>query len=152
MVDRYLDDLTVGESWEGQPFTITEAEVIAFAEQFDPQPMHIDAAVAAEGRFGGLIASGWHVASRVMREYVEAAHFGATPMLGISIDDLRWLRPVRPGDTLIVRREILAVTPSQSRPDRGTVKTRTWVRNQDGDVVMTFENLMQFPKDASARL
>lgn len=152
MADRYLDDLTVGESWEGEPFVITEAEVIAFAEQFDPQPMHIDAAAAAEGRFGGLIASGWHVASRVMREYVDAAHFGATPMLGISIDDLRWLRPVRPGDALTVRREILALTPSQSRPDRGTVKTRTWVRNQDGDVVMTFENLMQFPRDASVRL
>ncbi|MNY40224.1 bifunctional aldehyde dehydrogenase/enoyl-CoA hydratase [compost metagenome] len=126
--------------------------MIAFAEQFDPQPMHIDTAAAAEGRFGGLIASGWHVASRVMREYVDAAHFGATPMLGISIDDLRWLRPVRPGDALTVRREILALTPSQSRPDRGTVKTRTWVRNQDGDVVMSFDNLMQFPKDASVRL
>ena len=152
MADRYLDDLTVGESWEGAPFTITEAEVIAFAQQFDPQPMHMDPAAAAEGRFGGLIASGWHVASRVMREYVDAAYFGATPMLGVSIDDLRWLRPVRPGDTLKARREILAVAPSQSRPDRGTVKTKTWVRNQDGDVVMTFENLMQLPKDASARL
>jgi acyl dehydratase len=152
MADRYLDDLTVGESWEGAPFTITEDEIVAFAEQFDPQPMHIDRAAAAEGRFGGLIASGWHVASRVMREYVDAAYFGATPMLGLSIDDLRWLRPVRPGDTLTARREILAVTRSQSRPDRGTVKTKTWVRNQDGDLVMTFENLMQLPKDASARL
>ena len=152
MADRYLDDLAVGESWEGAPFTITEAEIIAFAQQFDPQPMHIDAAAAAEGRFGGLIASGWHVASRVMREYVDAAYFGDVPMLGISIDDLRWLRPVRPGDTLKARREILAVTPSQSRPDRGTVKTKTWVSNQDGDVVMSFENLMQLPKDASVRL
>lgn len=152
MMDRYLDNLTVGESWEGEPFTVTEAEIIAFAKQFDPQPMHIDPAAAAEGRFGGLIASGWHVASRVMREYVDAAYFGATPMLGLSIDNLRWLRPVRPGDALTARREILAVTPSQSRPDRGTVKTKTWVRNQDGDLVMTFENLMQLPKDASARL
>lgn len=149
MTDRYLDGLTVSESWEGQPFTITEAEIIAFATQFDPQPMHMDPAAAAEGRFGGLIASGWHVASRVMREYVDAAYFGATPMLGLSIDDLRWLRPVRPGDTLTARREILAVTPSQSRPDRGAVKTKTWVRNQDGDMVMTFENLMQLPKDAT---
>ena len=151
MTDRYLDDLMVGESWEGAPFTITEAEVIAFAQQFDPQPMHVDKAAAEAGRFGGLIASGWHVASRVMREYVDAAYFGDVPMLGISIDDLRWLRPVRPGDTLKARREILAVTPSQSRPDRGTVKTKTWVSNQDGDVVMSFENLMQFPRDASAR-
>ena len=152
MTDRYLDDLMVGESWEGAPFTITEAEVIAFAQQFDPQPMHVDKAAAEAGRFGALIASGWHVASRVMREYVDAAYFGDVPMLGISIDDLRWLRPVRPGDTLKARREILAVTPSQSRPDRGTVKTKTWVSNQDGDVVMSFENLMQLPKDASVRL
>lgn len=152
MTDRYLDDLAVGEAWEGEPFTITEEEIVAFAEQFDPQPMHIDKAAAEAGRFGGLIASGWHVCARVMREYVDVGYFGATPMLGISIDDLRWLRPVRPGDTLTVRREILAVTPSQSRPDRGTVKTKTWVRNHDGEVVMTFENLMQLPKDASARL
>ena len=152
MTDRYLDDLAVGEAWEGQPFTITEAEIIAFAEQFDPQPMHIDKAAAEPGRFGGLIASGWHVASRVMREYVDVGYFGATPMLGLSIDDLRWLRPVRPGDVLTVRREILAVAPSRSRPDRGTGKTKTWVRNQKGDVVMTFENLMQLPKDASVKL
>jgi acyl dehydratase len=152
MTDRYLDDMVVGESWEGQPFTITEAEIIAFAAQFDPQPMHMDKAAAEAGRFGGLIASGWHVCSRVMREYVDVGYFGATPMLGISIDDLRWLRPVRPGDALTVRREVLAVTPSQSRPDRGTLKTKTWVSNQDGDVVMTFENLMQFPRNAEAKL
>jgi acyl dehydratase len=152
MTDRYLDDMVVGESWEGEPFTITEAEIIAFAAQFDPQPMHMDKAAAEAGRFGGLIASGWHVCSRVMREYVDVAYFGATPMLGISIDDLRWLRPVRPGDALTVRREVLAVTPSQSRPDRGTLKTKTWVSNQDGDVVMTFENLMQFPRNAEAKL
>lgn len=150
MADRYLDDLTVGESWEGQPFTITEAEVIAFAEQFDPQPMHIDP--AAEGRFGGLIASGWHVASRVMREYVDAAYFGATPMLGLGIDDLRWLRPVRPGDTLTVRREILEIRPSKSQPDRGVIRTKTWVTNQDGDLAMSFENQMQLPRNAEARL
>ena len=152
MTERYLDDLTVGESWTSEPFPMTEAEIVAFATEFDPQPMHIDKAAAEAGRFGGLIASGWHVASRVMREYVDVGYFGVTLMLGLSIDDLRWLRPVRPGDVLTVRREILAVAPSRSRPDRGTVKTKTWVRNQEGDVVMTFENLMQLPKDASVRL
>jgi len=152
MTDRYLDDLTLGESWEGAPFTITEDEVIAFARQFDPQPMHIDPAAAAEGRFGGLIASGWHVASRVMREYVDAAYFGATPMLGLGIDDLRWLRPVRPGDTLTARREILEIRLSKSQPDRGVVRTKTWVTNQDGELAMSFENQMQLPKNASAKL
>lgn len=143
MADRYLDDLTVGESWEGAPFTITEGEIIAFAEQFDPQPMHIDRAAAAQGRFGGLIASGWHVASRVMREYVDLAPFGATPMLGMRIDELCWLHPVRPGDVLRVRRELVAVTPSRTRPDRGTIRTATTVTNQDDVVVLTFFNLLQ---------
>ncbi|EJL25266.1 acyl dehydratase [Caulobacter sp. AP07] len=143
--DRYLDDLRVGEAWEGEPFTISEAEIIAFAGEFDPQPMHLDPVAAARGRFGGLIASGWHVASRVMREYVELAPFGATPMLGMRIDELCWLHPVRPGDALLVRRELVAVTPSRTRPDRGTVRTATTVVNQDDVVVLTFFNLIQMP-------
>lgn len=143
--DRYLDDLRVGEAWDGEPFTISEAEIIAFARQFDPQPMHVDPVAAARGRFGGLIASGWHVASRVMREYVELAPFGATPMLGMRIDELCWLHPVRPGDALRVRRELVAVTPSRTRPDRGTVRTATTVTNQDDIVVLTFFNLIQMP-------
>lgn len=141
--DRYLDDLQVGESWEGEPFTISQAEILDFARQFDPQPMHLDPVAAAEGRFGGLIASGWHVASRVMREYVELAPFGATPMLGMRIDELCWLHPVRPGDALRVHREIVAVTPSRTRSDRGTIRTATKVVNQDGVVVLTFFNLIQ---------
>ena len=143
--DRYLDDLQVGEAWDGEPFTISEAEIIAFAEQFDPQPMHLDPVAAARGRFGGLIASGWHVASRVMREYVELAPFGATPMLGMRIDELCWLHPVRPGDALRVRRQLVAVTPSRTRPDRGTIRTATTVTNQDDVVVLTFFNLIQMP-------
>lgn len=152
MTDRYLDDLSVGESWTGAPFTITEAEIIAFAQQFDPQPMHVDKAAAEAGRFGGLIASGWHVASRVMRQFVDEAYFGQTPLLGMNVDALWWVRPVRPGDTLTVRREILEIRPSKSQPDRGVVRTKTSVTNQDGDLAMSFENQMQLPRDAGARL
>lgn len=152
MTDRYLDDLSIGESWTGEPFTITEAEIIAFATQFDPQPMHVDKAAAEVGRFGGLIASGWHVASRVMREFVDAGYFGQTPLLGMNIDALWWVRPVRPGDTLTARREILEIRPSKSQPDRGVVRTKTWVTNQDGDLAMSFENQMQLPRNAEARL
>ena len=143
--DRYLGDLQVGEAWESGPFSLSETEILDFARQFDPQPMHLDPVAAVEGRFGGLIASGWHVASRVMRDFVDLAPFGATPMLGMRIDDLCWLHPVRPGDTLRVRREIVAVTPSRSRPDRGTIRTATTVSNQDGAVVLTFFNLIQMP-------
>ena len=95
MTDRYLDDLSVGESWTGEPFTMTEAEIVAFARQFDPQPMHVDKAAAEAGRFGGLIASGWHVCSRVMRQFVDEAYFGQTPLLGMNVDALWWVRPVR---------------------------------------------------------
>ena len=152
MTDRYLDDLTVGESWDSEPFTMTEAEIIAFATEFDPQPMHIDKAAAEAGRFGGLIASGWHVAARVMRQFVDEAYFGQTPLLGMNVDALWWVRPVRPGDTLTVRREIMEIRPSKSQPDRGVVRTKTTVTNQDGDLAMSFENQMQLPRNAEARL
>lgn len=141
--NRYLDDLKVGETWEGEPFEMTEAEIVRFASEYDPQPMHIDTEAATQGRFGGIIASGWHIAARVMREYVDTSPFGSTPMLGLKIDELCWLHPVRPGDRLTVSREIKAVTRSRSKPDRGTVETATTVVNQDGTVVMTFLNLIQ---------
>ncbi|WP_091734817.1 MaoC family dehydratase [Phenylobacterium immobile] len=150
--DRYLDDLKVGEVWLGQPFEITEAEIIEFARAYDPQPMHIDPEAAARGRFGGLIASGWHVASRVMREFVDESPFGATPMLGLRIDELCWLKTVRPGDRLRVRREILEVVPSKSRADRGVVRTATTVTNQDGELVMSFFTLIQVPANAGTTL
>lgn len=152
MTDRYLDDLTVGETWIGEPFSLSEAEILAFARVYDPQPMHADPQAAAAGRFGGIIASGWHVASRVMREYVDTAPFGATPMLGIRIDELTWRRPVRPGDVLVVRREIVEVTRSRSKPDRGTIRTFTTVTNQDGEAVLTFFNLIQMPAHAGVTL
>jgi acyl dehydratase len=152
MTDRYLDDLTVGETWAGEPFTLSQAEILDFARAYDPQPMHVDAEAAAAGRFGGIIASGWHVASRVMREYVDTAPFGATPMLGIRIDELTWQKPVRPGDTLIVRREIVEVTRSRSKPDRGVIRTFTTVTNQHGETVLTFFNLIQMPAHAGVTL
>lgn len=152
MTSRYLDDLKVGETWTGPPFVLSEAEILDFARAYDPQPMHVDPSAAADGRFGGLIASGWHVASRVMREYVDTAPFGDTPMLGIRIDELCWLKPVRPGDALTVRREIVAVARSHSKPDRGTIRTFTTVTNQHGEPVLTFFNLIQMPAHAGVTL
>ncbi|MES2056146.1 MAG: MaoC family dehydratase [Pseudomonadota bacterium] len=143
--DLFLDDLVIGDSWPGGPITIAEADIIRFAREFDPQPMHTDPQAAAQGRFGGLIASGWHVASLVMRDFVDTAPFGATPMLGLRVDELQWLHPVRPGDTLHIRREIVAVARSRSKPDRGTISMKMTVSNQDGAIVLSFLNLIQMP-------
>jgi acyl dehydratase len=140
---RYLEDLSIGEAWEGAPIPITQDAVIAFARDYDPQPMHTDPAAAAAGRFGGIIASGWHVAALVMRDYVETSPFGAAPLLGLQIDELRWEEAVRPGDVLRARREILEITPSRSKPDRGVVRIGVTVTNQNGRTVMRYTNLVQ---------
>ena len=136
MADRYLDDLSVGESWTGEPFTITEAEIIAFAQQFDPQPMHVDKAAAEAGRFGGLIASGWMTASVMMRLLVDHVISPVSSMGSPGIDELRWHKPVRPGDRLRVRLTLLDKRRSATRPDRGLIQVQQEALNQDGEVVM----------------
>lgn len=141
----FLEDLQVGQVWHGGPVEMREADIVRFAEAFDPQPMHVDPVAAANGRFGGLIASGWHVASLVMRDFVDKAPFGDTPMLGLKVDDLQWRHAVRPGDVLSISREIVEVTRSRSKPDRGVVSMRMTVTNQQGVVVMSFLNLIQVP-------
>jgi len=141
----FLEDLQVGDRWTGGPIVMSEEAIVRFAKDYDPQPMHTDPVAAAAGRFGGLIASGWHVASLVMREFVENNPFGDTPLLGLRIDALQWLKPVRPGDVLTIDREILSVERSRSKPDRGVIKMRMTVTNQDGEVAMSFENLIQMP-------
>ena len=141
----FLEDLQVGQRWTGGPVEMAEADIVRFAREYDPQPMHVDAEAAAAGRFGGLIASGWHVASVVMREFVDSAPFGDTPLLGLKVDDLEWRRPVRPGDRLTIVREIVDVRRSESKPDRGVLTMRMTVSNQAGEVVMAFVNLIQIP-------
>ena len=143
--DKYLEDVSVGDVLTGPAIEIAEAEVVAFGRAYDPQPFHTDAVAARDGAFGGLIASGWHVAALLMRQLVEMRPYGATPMLGMGIDELRWLHPVRPGDRLEVRREVVAVTRSRSKPDRGVVRTVVAVTNQDGVKVMTMIGLGQIP-------
>ncbi|MDF7774203.1 MaoC family dehydratase [Sphingomonas sp. AOB5] len=146
----FLDDLAIGQRWQGGPILITEADIIRFAREYDPQPMHIDPAAAAQGRFGGIIASGWHVASLVMRDFIDRAPFGDTPLLGVKVDDLQWRHPVRPGDTLRILREIVDIVRSASRPDRGMITMRMTITNQDDVVVMCFLNLIQIPARAGS--
>lgn len=146
----FLEDLAVGQVWTGGPIEMTEADIVRFAREFDPQPMHIDPEAAAKGRFGGLIASGWHVASVVMREFVDSAPFGDTPLLGLKVDDLQWRSAVRPGDRLSIRREIIDVRRSDSKPDRGVLTMKMTVTNQRGEVAMSFVNLIQIPARPAA--
>ena len=135
--DRHFEDFVPGAVAECGPIGIDEAEVIAFARQFDPQPIHTDKKVAGEGPFGGLIASGWHTVSLVMRVLVDhyLAHGAALASPGV--DELRWLQPVRPGDVLRVRATVLEARRSQSKPDRGLVRTKIEALNQNGQVVMS---------------
>jgi acyl dehydratase len=143
--DRYFEDVPVGDVWTGEPILITEADIVAFASAYDPQPMHTDPAAAAAGSFGTLIASGWHVLALIMKPFVEAAPFGSTPILGMGVDEIRWHQPVRPGDRLTVRREVVSMKQSSSKPDRGVLRTLVEVTNQSGVKVMSLYTISQMP-------
>ena len=102
---RYLEDFQIGERWVSGPVALSAEEIIVFGRANDPQPMHTDPAYGAAGPFGSVIASGWQVAILAMRVFIDAGGYGDTPMLGMGIDELRWLKPVRPGDQLTVERD-----------------------------------------------
>ena len=132
----YFEDYVPGFTAECGIFTLSEAEIIDFARQYDPQPFHVDQAAAKDGPFGGLIASGWHTTSMMMRLLVDGWLSPESSLGAAGVDELRWPRPVRPGDTLHVRATVLEARHSASKPDRGIVKSLAEVTNQDGDLVM----------------
>ena len=129
----YLDDLSVGQTFQSASRTITADEIMRFAGEFDPQPFHLDETAAAHSPFGGLAASGWHTAALTMRLIVDSVNL-AGGVIGAG-GTVNWPRPTRPGDTLQVTSTIVDVTPSRSKPDRGIVKIRSETRNHHGDVV-----------------
>lgn len=135
--ERYFEDYHVGMVDEFGSVLVTAEEIVEFARRYDPQTMHVDAAAAAMGPFGGLIASGWHTGSLTMRLFVEHYLSKVATLPSPGIDELRWVRPVRPGDTLRVRVTVLEARHSKSKPDRGIVRSLVEVLNQDGDVVMS---------------
>jgi acyl dehydratase len=135
--ERYFEDYLPGSVSEFGSIALDEAEIIDFAKRFDPQEFHIDPEAAARGPFGGLIASGWHTGALMMRMMVDNYLSKASSLGSPGIDELRWLRPVRPGDTLRLRATVLDTKRSQSKPDRGVVWTLTEVLNQNGEVVMS---------------
>lgn len=135
--ERYFEDYPVGMVDEFGKVVVTAEEIVEFASRYDPQAMHVDAATAAQGPFGGLIASGWHTAAMIMRLFVAHYLSKVATLPSPGIDELRWMRPVRPGDVLRVRVTVTEVKRSRSKPDRGLVRSLVEVLNQDGDVVMS---------------
>ena len=130
---RYLEDLKAGDRFLSAEHTIDEVQIKSFSAQFDPQPFHLDDESAKATLFGGLAASGWHTAAITMRLLVESL-----PLAGGIIGgggEITWPKPTRPGDVLQVESEVVSVTPSRSRPDRGMVVVRYETRNQQGDVL-----------------
>jgi acyl dehydratase len=134
---RYFEDFQVGETWRSAPVTLSAEEIMAFGRDYDPQPMHTDPERAVAGPFGALVASGWQIAAISVRVFVQSGGYGSTPVVGLGIDELRWQKPVKAGDTLTVAREIVELRRSESKPDRGIIRTRVTVRNQAGESVMT---------------
>jgi acyl dehydratase len=135
--DRYFEDFVPGLTQEFGPTAVDEAEIVEFARRYDPQPIHTDPEWARTGPFGGLIASGWHTTALMMRLLVEQYLPSAASLASPGIDELRWLRPVRPGDELRVRVTVIEARPSVSKPDRGLLRSRIEVFGPDGSAVMT---------------
>ena len=135
----YWEDFKVSETVEMGRHTFTEAEIIEFARQFDPQPFHVDPVAARTSAFGGLIASGWHTCAVCMRLNCDSYINRSVSLGSPGLDNIRWLKPVRPGDTLAYRRIVLESRASTTRKGVGLVKHRWEAVNQHGELVLTME-------------
>ncbi|HLN47233.1 MAG TPA: MaoC family dehydratase [Magnetospirillaceae bacterium] len=136
MTDRYFDDFAVGQTHQTDSAVVHLDEIVDFARRYDPQPFHLDDGAAEASVFKGMTASGWFTAALTMRLIVQSNVMKATGIIGVGIDELRWPRPVRPGDTLRVTMEIIDVKPSQRQP-RGIVSVKLTTRNQHDEVVLS---------------
>jgi acyl dehydratase len=145
--DLYYEDLEVGQSAISHPHLMTLERIIAFGQEFDPQPQHVDETAARDSLFGELVASGWHTAAVTMRLQLETM-MGRFPggTLGAQMDNLAWKRPVRPGDELRARIEVLAMRPSASRRDRGLLTLRTATLNQRDEAVQEMTATVLVPR------
>jgi acyl dehydratase len=135
--DRYFEDYVAGSVHECGSILVEEDEVLSFAKRFDPQPIHTDPDVAEQSVFGGLIASGWHTAGLMMRLFVDHFLSRVASLSSPGVDELRWLKPVRPGDELSLFVTIVETKRSRSKPDRGIVRSYIEVCNQKSETVMT---------------
>lgn len=136
MKQRYFEDVKAGDRFKSQAYAVSEEQIISFAREFDPQPFHLDRAVARRTMFEDLIASGWHTAAVTMRLFVQTLNF-AEGAIGLGVDELRWPNAVRPGDILQVETEIVDLRLSRSKPSHGIVRIRNVTTNQRGKIVQT---------------
>jgi acyl dehydratase len=136
MSQRYFEDLKGGDRFKSATYQVSEEQLISFAREFDPQPFHLDAAVADQTMFKGLSASGWYTAAITMRLFVQTLNF-AEGAIGLGVDELRWPNAVRPGDRLQVETEIVDLRVSRSRPSHGVVRLRNVTTNQRNEIVQT---------------
>ncbi|HEX6704083.1 MAG TPA: MaoC family dehydratase [Albitalea sp.] len=144
----YFDDLQVGDTFQTATHALDTEQIKAFAQQFDPQPFHLDEAAARDSMFGSLAASGWHTAAITMRLLVTSGPPLANGIIGAG-GDIEWKAPTRPGDVLQVHSEVVALTPSRSRPDRGMVVLRSNTLNQRGEVVQTLNAKLMVARRAA---
>jgi acyl dehydratase len=142
---EWFDDLKLGMRFKSGEGTVSAEDIKRFASEFDPQPFHLDEAAAQNTVFHGLAASGWHTAAIAMRLAVQARPFGPHPLMGAGVDDLRWMRPVRPGDTLHLEGEVVELTPSRSKP-QGIARVKWTAYNQHGEAVYTFNPIAIVPR------
>jgi acyl dehydratase len=142
----YFEDFPPGDVRESPARTVTREEMLAFAREFDPQPFHTDEEAARKTIFSGLIASGWHTVAISMRLMWETYLVDTASLGSPGVDEVRWLKPVRPGDTLRARFTVVEAIPSRSKPDRGVVRSLSEVLNQHGEVVMTLRGLGLFAR------
>jgi acyl dehydratase len=136
---RYWDDYEVGQKFDLGSTRFTADEIVGFAHQYDPQSFHVDADSARQSMFGGLIASGWHVTAKLMRLFVDNYIDQRTALGSPGVDEVRWLKPVRPGDTLSAWVECAGKVPSRSRPEMGIIHEQWRATNQKGELVMTLK-------------
>lgn len=134
---RYFEDFKIGDQFDLGSKHFTEEEIIAFARSYDPQPFHVDPVQAKESVFGGIIASGWHTADAFMRLFVDSLLNDTISLASPGIDELRWRKPVRPGDILQARFTVIECTPSKSRPEMGVVRSCCEMLDQSNEVVMS---------------
>ncbi|MGY1704676.1 MaoC family dehydratase [Geodermatophilus sp. SYSU D00697] len=135
--EHWFEDYVPGTTAEFGPLRVEEADVVDFGRRFDPQPFHVDATAAAAGPFGGLIASGWHTCALMMRLFADEYLSPVSSLGSPGVDELRWIAPVRPGDELTLRVTVEEARLSRSKPDRGLVRTRIELANQDGVVALS---------------
>lgn len=137
MIERYFEDFHPGDTFTSGGITVTKEDIIAFARQFDPQPFHVDEEAARHSPFGSLIAAGAHTVALFTRLLMDSVILGSASLGSPGMDEVRWHRPVRPGDTLRARITVAEATPSRSKPDRGLVRLRSEVFNQRDELVMS---------------